>query len=76
MYFPQCFPDIGGWNFEQVWVERQEWCKYALTWTKATGLYKDFQEFCRVKNKSSNVTDSARAPVECHAVNDSRRKND
>ena len=58
MYFPQCFPDIGGWNFEQVWKDRQEWCKYSLTWTKATGIYKDFQEFCRTKSKLRNGSDS------------------
>ena len=54
MKFPQNFPDIGGWDFERVWKERQEWCQFALKWKSATGLFKEFQMFCKAKNKKKN----------------------
>ena len=54
MKFPPFFPDIGGWDFERVWKERQEWCQFALRWKSATGLFKEFQMFCKSKIKRKN----------------------
>ena len=51
MIWPENFPDIAGWTFERTWAERPEWCKFALSWTHVSGIFKDFQIFCRVKNK-------------------------
>ena len=57
MIWPENFPDIAGWTFERTWAERPEWCKFALTWTKASGIFKDFQMFCRAKNKLEKCTE-------------------
>ena len=53
MYFPTGFMNIGGWSFERVWNEKQEWCQYALTWDKVSGIFKNFQEFCKTKSKKN-----------------------
>ena len=52
MYFPMGFMNIGGWSFERVWAEKQEFCLYALTWDKVSGIFKNFQEFCKTKSKN------------------------
>ena len=53
MYFPLGFMNIGGWSFERFWEEKQDWCQYALSWDKVTGIFKHFQEFCKTKSKKN-----------------------
>ena len=46
---PDGFPTIGGWDYERVWKEKQEFCQYVLKVTNATKFMKSFQEFCEKK---------------------------
>jgi hypothetical protein len=52
---PVGFPTIGGWEFERVWKEKQEFCQYVLKITKATQFMKAFQEFCQMKSKNGST---------------------
>jgi hypothetical protein len=52
MRFPENFFDIGNWEFEQVWAQRPEFCKFALGWPSCSGLFKEFQTFCKDKMKT------------------------
>lgn len=48
---PEEFPTIGGWDFERVWKEKQDFCQYVLKISNPTGFMKDFLEFCETKSK-------------------------
>ena len=50
---PKGFFDIGGWSFEKVWEEKQEFCEYALKISNCTGFMKEFQDFCRQKKENA-----------------------
>lgn len=58
---PEIFPKIGGWDYERVWKENQEFCKFVMKVENPTGFMKDFREFCKNKklkdgnNKTGSV---------------------
>ena len=53
-FVPDIFPGIGGCEYEKVWKENQEFCKFALKVENPTGFMKDFRDFCRKKLKDGN----------------------
>jgi hypothetical protein len=52
---PEGFPTIGGWDYERVWEEKQDFCQYVLKITNPTNFMKTFREFCRNKVKHDNL---------------------
>ena len=52
---PEEFPAVGGWTYERVWNENQEFSQYVLKITNCTGFMKDLQEYCQMKDKENNV---------------------
>jgi hypothetical protein len=52
---PEGFPAIGGWSYERVWKENQEFCQYVLKISNPTNFMKTFQEFCQMKSKNGST---------------------
>ena len=48
---PEIFPKIGGWDYERVWKENQDFCKFVMKIENPTGFMKTFREFCKMKIK-------------------------
>ena len=64
--FPENFPDIANWKFQKVWDLRPEFCKACLAWTNTTGLFLEFQKFCKMKSKESKKDAApAHTPHDC-----------
>jgi hypothetical protein len=45
--FEDAFPDIGGWNFAEVFTARPKFVSYSQIWFEATGVYEKFQRYCK-----------------------------
>ena len=52
--WPDGFCDIGGKTFQWVWENRKVFVDFCLTDMEcATGMFKEFQEFCKKKGEVS-----------------------
>lgn len=55
--FPVGFMNIGGKSFKWVLANKKEWVEFVLTKMKnATGVFKDFQDYCQLNYKLGNGT--------------------
>ena len=52
---PEGFPVVGGWDYEKVWEEKQDFCQYVLKISNPTNFMKTFQEFCQMKSKNGST---------------------
>ena len=53
--FPSGFMNIGGKTFKWVMENKKEWVEFVLNKMKnATGLFKDFQDYCQLNYKLGN----------------------
>ena len=59
---PEEFPAVGGWTYERVWNENQEFSQYVLKITNCTGFMKDLQEYCQMKDKEQCSTSRIKSP--------------
>jgi len=48
---PESFPAIGGWSYEKVWNDNQEFSQYVLLLDNCTGFMKSLQEYIIMKDK-------------------------
>ena len=46
---PEEFPTVGGWSYEKVWNDNQEFAQYVLKITNCTGFMKPLQEYIRMR---------------------------
>ena len=44
--FPEDVPDVGGTTFLFAWENKLAWVDFTLTWTKATGFFKQWRDYC------------------------------
>ena len=66
--FPDNFFDIAGWDFEKVWKEKRgTFCRFALGWQNPTGLFLEFQTFCKSKIKEDGYVRTSKQIHKCSA---------
>jgi len=57
--FEKKFPDVGGMTFKELFTARPKFVEYSQIWFEATGMFKNWQAYCKGRLKYEQTNKSA-----------------